>query len=249
MSEEKAVVNWTERLAQNAKDVAATVRPQVSRISLRGGVMTLMEQKIPGNKLQCIILGFIVEHAFYSKPFDPNKPDAPDCFAFGETRDNLVPHEKAFARQHEVCTGCPQNEWGSALNSPSKKGKACKERRKLLLIPSDVLKDVKAVKNAELATLDLPTTSSKFWDNYVSNLSASEGRPSWAVVSSISLEPDARTQIKVGFEFNFAIGDEFLSALEQKMLASKDILFTPYEKTSDGTMAPQTAAMQTGKKY
>jgi hypothetical protein len=244
---DKLPVKWEERLAQEAKEVAKNERPKVSRISLRAGVMTLMEQKIPGNKLDVVILGSVMQRLYYSKPFDANKPDAPDCFAFSETGEDMVPHEKAFDKQNETCLGCPQNEWGSATRSPSGRGKACRESRKLLLLPADALKEGN-VKTAELATVDIPVTSVKYWANYVNMLSGTEARPPWAVITQFGVEPDSRTQIKVNFVHRANIAEEFLNALYERMMATKDILIIPYEKTSEG-LAPQTEAMQTGRKY
>lgn len=246
MSEGKEVARWDEQLAKFAKAAASVERPQVSRVSLRGGVMTLMDQKIPNNEMSCIILSSMMEQAFYPNRFDPNKPDAPDCFAFSETGEDMVPHEKAFKKQHETCSGCPRNEWGSDANSPSGKGKACKQKRKLLLMPADALKGT--IRTCELAVLDIPVTSVKNWSNYVNALAATEGRPPWAVVTNIKLESDPKTQIKVTFKPAFPIGDEHLQELLDRANTTKEILAIPYEKTESG-LAPQTAAMQTGRKY
>jgi hypothetical protein len=247
MNESKSVVTWQEELAKHAKAAAANERPQVSRVSLRGGTMTLMDQRIPNNELMCVILASMMEHAYYPNRFDPMKPDAPDCFAFSETGIDMVPHEKAFKKQNETCLGCPQNEWGSDKNSPSGKGKACKQKRKLLLMPSSALENG-SIKTCELAVLDVPVTSVKFWSNYVNALATTEGRPAWAMVTNIKLEPDPRTQIKLSFRPAFPIGDEHLQELLDRATSSKDILEIPYEKTAEG-LAPQTTAMQTGRKY
>lgn len=244
---EKAVVTWQEELAKHAKAAASVERPQVSRVSLRGGVMTLMDQKIPNNSLDCIILASIIEQAFYPNRFDPNKPDAPDCFAFSETGEGMVPHEKAFHKQSETCDTCPRNEWGSDPNSPSGKGKACKEKRKLLLMPADAVKNG-TIRTCELAVLDVPVTSVKHWSNYVNSLATTEGRPPWAMVTNLKLESDPKTQIKVTFRPGFPIGDEHLQEIMERTASSKDILMIPYEKTESG-LGEQTAKMQTGRKY
>lgn len=243
----KEVTTWSEELAKHAKAAAANERPQVSRVSLRGGVMTLMDQKIPGNAMDCIVLASMMEQAYYPNRFDPNKPDAPDCFAFSETGEDMAPHAQAFKPQHETCLGCPKNEWGSDANSPSGKGKACKQKRKLLLMPADAIKHG-SIKTCELAVLDVPVTSVKNWSNYVNALAATEGRPPWAMVTNIKLESDPKTQIKVTFKAGFAIGDDHLQELMDRANTTKEILAIPYDKTEQG-LSKETAAMQTGRKY
>jgi hypothetical protein len=247
MSEEKAVVRWDEELAKHAKAAAATERPSVSRISLKGGVMTLLDQRIPNNELTCVVLAAVMEHAYYPNRYDPNNIEAPDCFAFSETGDDMVPHEKAYKKQNETCIGCPQYEWGSDKNSPSGKGKACKQKRKLLIMPADALKN-NSIKTAELAVLDIPVTSVRNWATYVNLLSATEARPSWAMVSKIKLEADPRTQIRVSFQPAFPIPEEFLGEIMARAQTSKTVLMVPYEKTEAG-LSKKTEAMQSGKKY
>lgn len=244
----KEVVKWEEELARQAKAVAAQERPQVSRISLRGGVMTYMDQRIPGGKMEVLILGSVMQRTYYKKAFDPNKPDAPDCFAFSETGDDMVPHEKSFEKQNATCLGCPQNEWGSATNSVSGKGKACKENRRLLIMPAGVLKKPEGIGAAEVATVDIPVTSVKNWKNYVNVLAGTVQRPPWGVVTEFMVEPDPRTQLKVTFNMKDIVDSAVLGALWERVQKAQDILQIPYEKTSEG-LAPQTAAMQTGKKY
>jgi hypothetical protein len=242
-----SVVNWQERLAKEAKAVAQTERPAISRISLRGGAMTYQNQPIPNNELTCIILANVHENAYYPNRFDPNKIEAPDCFAFSETGQDMVPHEKSYKKQDERCAICLQYQWGSDINSPSRKGKACKQKRKLLIMPGDALKN-ETIRTCELAILDLPTTSVKNFSSYVQGLSVGEGRPTWAMMSKIKLSPDPRTQIRVDFTAAFPLGEEHLGAILQRADEAKMVLMTPYEKTEQG-LSDKTAAMQSGKKY
>ena len=141
MSESKEIANWDEEMAKFAKASASLERPQLARISTRGGVLTYLEQKMAGNKMEVIVLSAIVEQAWYPGKFDPNNPTAPDCFAFSETGEEMTPHEKAYKPQAVTCDRCPQNEWGSDKNSPSGRGKACKRKRRILLMPGTAATD------------------------------------------------------------------------------------------------------------
>lgn len=244
------VTNWQEKLAADAKQIAAQERPAASRISLKGGIMTYMNQPVRGNSLEVIILGGIVEHAYYPGRYDPNKIEAPDCFAFGtgEEGEDMAPHEKSYKPQATTCAECPLFQWGSDANSPSKKGKACKERRKLVFMPADAIKEGSNIAKAELATVDTPVTSVAVWKNYVNYLSNTEARPPWAVVTKLSLVPDPRTQIKLVFEHLFNIGDSSLGALHSRIPAAVELLQVPYEKTEAGLSA-KTEAQMSGRKY
>jgi hypothetical protein len=58
----------------------------------------------------------------------------PDCF----TRDLVKPDPDAKKRQHEKCSTCPNNQFGSDVNDDGSagKGKACKEIRRVFFIPA-----------------------------------------------------------------------------------------------------------------
>src|SRR5271156_7126172 len=105
-------VNWEEELAKDAKRSAESERPALAAISLRGGIMMYEKVQIPGNKLNVIIVASMMQRLFYDKPFDPNKPASPICFAFHDGEDGVpwVPHEKVHEKQAETCALCPMSE-------------------------------------------------------------------------------------------------------------------------------------------
>jgi hypothetical protein len=245
-TEGKAVAKWDEELAKHAKAEAAKERPQLARISLRGGVMTYMDQKVKDNKLPVVVIATMVENAYYKGKFNPNKPEAPDCFAFSEDGEDMVPHEKSFDQQSRTCDTCPQNQWGSDANSPSGKGKACKQKRKLLVMPASALNE--DVTKAELAIIDIPVMSVKNWSNYVNAVASQHERPSWGVATEISVHADPKAQFIVKFNYLFDVGTEHLQGIYDRAQQTRELLAIPYEKTAEG-LSPTTEAMQTGKKY
>jgi hypothetical protein len=117
----------------------------------------------------------------------------------------MAPSPASPAVQHSTCEGCPKNEWGSAPSGG--KGKACRETRRLLLIPADSIGSVDAVKAAEVAALRPPVTSLKNYATYAQTLAATLKRPPLGVVSEVSVAPDAKTQFKVVFNMVKAIED------------------------------------------
>ena len=46
---------------------------------------------MPGNKLNVIIVGHILENHWYKGKFDPKKANSPSCFAFATDLKDLAP--------------------------------------------------------------------------------------------------------------------------------------------------------------
>lgn len=174
-------------------------------LSTKSGALTYRGNPITGNKLQCVILAAPVERLYYDTRYDPTKLVGPKCFAIAAIATGMGPTDRVEGKQHDTCEGCPKNEWGSATNGG--KGKACRETRRLLLIPADSIGSVDAVKAAEVAALRPPVTSLKNYATYVQTVAATLKRPPLAVISEIAIVPDAKTQFKVTFSLIKAIDD------------------------------------------
>lgn len=232
---EQLPVRWDEKLAEAAKEVAKLERPAISQISLRAGVMTYQKNPIPGNKLPVVILASAFENKFFKGKFDPNKYEAPACYALSSTGEAMKPHPDAKEPQSEACEGCEQNKWGSAGNNS--KGKACKEVRRLALIPAAALKDGN-VATAELAVLSIPVTSAKNWANYVNSIASEYQRPPWGMLTEIRTEPDPRTQFQVKFQVLGSVNDEYLPAIHKRIDSAIQVLLTPYDETGVVAQAP-----------
>lgn len=191
-----SLVKWDEQLAKEAI-LAAGVEANVgggSFIGTAGGRLKVKGAFVPDNKLECVIVDHIIEYAYYEGDFDPENPQPPVCFAFGRDEKTLVPHTDVTEKQHETCTGCPQNEWASAKRG---KGKACKNGRRLALITSG---DLDNLAKAEVMYLKVPVTSVRGWAGYVRNLADTLHKPPMAFVTEISLVPDAKNQFSMAFK-------------------------------------------------
>lgn len=235
------LTNWAEELAKDAKEVASRERPATSQIGLRAGVMMYQGQQIPGNNLDCIILTSVTEYRYDTKPFDPNNISPPDCFSLSLSGEEMVPSEKAVDRQAERCDLCQHSKWAPNPKRPGKNHKACKERRRLALLPADVLK-AGNFKTAELAVLTIPVTSVKYWGTFVNGLSAEYGRPPWAMVSNIAARPHPHNQFEVIFKSVNPIPDEYLAAIRDRIQGANDILLTPYD--ASGMTVPESDPMK-----
>ena len=184
-------------------------------LSTKGGVLTYRGNPITGNKLQCVIISAPIERLYYDARYDPTKLVGPKCFAIAPVATGMAPSDRAEGKQHDTCEGCPKNEWGSSPTGG--KGKACRETRRLLLIPADSITTVDAVRVAEVAALRPPVTSLKNYSTYVQTVAATLRRPPLAVISEIAVVPDAKTQFKVTFSLVKAIDDmDVIKALMER---------------------------------
>jgi hypothetical protein len=225
------VNKWDEELARQAQ-MAASIEESVivggNFVSTRGGRLSFNGGEVPGNKLNVIILDHILENHYYTGRFDPDTPQSPVCFAFGRTEVEMAPHEKATEPQAEACKGCPLNEFGSADTG---KGKACKNIRRLALIPEDAIEDLEGV---QVAYFKVPVTSVKAWAGYIQQLANVLRRPPFAVVTEISIVPDAKTQFKVQFKLVSQIDDgDHLAALLAKKNEMAETIAFPYAPPSE----------------
>jgi hypothetical protein len=185
---------------------------QTTFLSTKSGTLTYSGDAVAGNKLACVILAAPVERLYYSTRYDPTKIVGPDCFAIASMATGMGPNSASPQPQHSSCEGCPKNEWGSSPTGG--KGKACRETRRLLVIPADAITSAESVKAAEVAALRPPVTSLKNYATYVQTVAASLRRPPLAVISEIAVVPDPKTQFKVTFNMLKAIDDPvIISAL------------------------------------
>lgn len=204
---QNAVALFEDQLAAMATEVVKAEQSGLTAtfLSTKGGILTYRGDPITGNKLACIILAAPIERLYYADRYDPTKIVGPKCFAISSVATGMGPTSSVEQKQHETCEGCPQNEWGS---SPSGgKGKACRETRRLLVIPADSITTPESVAAAEVAALRPPVTSLKNYANYVQTVAATLKRPPLAVITELSVVSDPKTQFKVVFNVVKAIED------------------------------------------
>jgi hypothetical protein len=91
--------------------------------------------KVQRNPLHCVILDHRNYNRLYTKPYDPKNLSLPDCFALDREIATLAPHEESVEPQHDDCSNCPMNKWGS--DPKGGKGKACRNTVRLAIAPLD----------------------------------------------------------------------------------------------------------------
>jgi hypothetical protein len=218
---------WATELASSAKDAAATEVPTSQAFSTRAGVLVYNGQAMPDNQVDVVVMASVAVNSMFINKFDPNNIVSPLCFSMAPTGEEMVPHENSYKKQADECEGCEQMVWGSDPNSPSGRGKMCKETRKLSLISADSFAD--GVEKAPIVTLSIPVTSVENWAGYVNLLSATAKRPAWSVITRIKLKPHPKKQFVVEFEAVDAINDpDMLAAIKAKQEMATKIALTPF---------------------
>ncbi len=247
-SSSRAVSLWEEKLAAAAVKSASAEKATsgLKGISTRGGILSVDDQPVPGNELDVLVLVAVHENQYHTQAFDPNTPQIPDCYAFGDPNADdpeggMAPHPEAESPQGDdngLCANCWANEMGSA---PVGRGKACKNVRRLALITADTLASPEDIDETEVRVLKVPVMSVKGWALYIKNTLAEDlKRPYWGVVTTIKVVPDAKSQFRIVFAFKELVDftDELFEAIERKIKAVTPQLTAPYVKMADAP-APQ----------
>ncbi len=226
------LVAWKERLAELAKKTEDAEKPTGHFITFSAGQMLFNGNPVPGNKMLAVAIDYIFENAWYPGKYDRNKPVSPSCYAFGRKDSELAPFPDCEDPQHDVCDGCPKNDWGS--DADGGRGKACKNSRRIALLHADSLKTPQEILEAAVAFCKLPVTSVRNWSTFANQCATVLKMPPLAVLVEMSVVPDPKTQFQVLFKAQSVITeDEILAALVQKQeLVAKNIM-VPYPKNPE----------------
>lgn len=234
-----SVVKWEEQLAKDAKmATSAVVGVGVGNfIGTRGGIMTYAGSPLKDNQMDGVVLDHLFVKAYYEGDFDADNPDSPVCYAYGQvlpdgTMPDMKPHPNSTSPQNPTCEGC---RWNAFKTDKRKKGKACKDTRRLAVIHADALKAPDTLPKTPVAFFSVPVTSVAGWANYVRSLAEVMKRPPYAVVTKMKLVPDAKTQFKAVFDLVDKVANSALlaplRALHLRM--ATDIVFPYPERGSE----------------
>ncbi len=220
------VVAWADKMAASAKEVAEMETAGSNIISIKGGVMQINGDPIPGSSMDVVIVGVVTERRLYTSRYDPDVITLPACYAQSITGVDMAPRDNSPTPQSETCRTCPKDQFKSAENG---RGKACKESRKLLVIPMDNINDPNKAKG-ETGLMSIPITSvKKFWGPYVKGLSAQHSRPPWAVVTTIKASPDNKTILRVEFAMKDLLTEDQLANVFPLVEPAEQSLMEPFD--------------------
>lgn len=255
--EETALVPLDEQLAalmqQTVEQEAATGEGR-RFLSIRGGQLSMGGDAIPGNEIAVAIVDAIHENVYYEGRFDPDEKQAPSCFAFGRSPDEMAPHETSAEPVSDTCKGCPNNEFGSADVG---KGKACKNRRRLALLAVGGFDrdgnfepfDAATIASDDVAYLPVPVTSVTSFAKYAKGLAKVHGKPLQAVATRVFVESDPKYQVRVGFELLEDLGPDVVREVLAKHKVVKDEIDFPYVPRDEEPAEPKKAKRRRASKY
>lgn len=217
MSTTKQIALFEDELAKLAEVDASAERSTSATafMSTRMGRLSYRGNPVPGDRIDVVVIAAPVERLYYASKYDPDTPSGPACFAIAVNAPGMGPAASAPSPQHSNCAECPHNQWGS---SPSGgKGKACRETRRLIMLPADSIESADKVATSEVAALRPPVTSVKNYSTYVQTVATTTRRPVAAVVTEVSVVPNPKTQFQVQFRNRRPVEDiEVVKALIER---------------------------------
>lgn len=248
LSASRAVANWDEELAKQAAEAAETESSTTTgaMFSLKAGILAFNDSPMLNNEMAVIIVDSILENIYYQDKYNSENPLPPTCFAMGRKEPEMVPHDAVIEReqqQNDTCSGCQWNAYGSADVG---KGKACRNTRRLAMIPAglfdksgkfEAIEDVGIIEREALAFMKLPVTSTTAWAGYVNQLAAAK-RPPHGVFTKIKVVPDAKSQFKVTFEALGFVPNDLMGAVMARNAEAKLVIARPYNLDVEERAAP-----------
>jgi len=241
--------DWERKLHEIAKTTLESERPPGQFFSTKSGILSFNKIPLNNNEMNVVVTAQIFENAYYPEAFDAGKITAPTCYAFGVgTADNMAPHALAHQPQHADCHTCPNAKFGTAKTG-SGKGKACRNLRRLCVIPAGNAQDAEGVSKATAGFIRLPVFSVIAWAEYVRSLSLARRTP-LTVVTKMKLVPDQRAMFKFVFEFVSDITDRGVQeSLVNRHSFDELDLVQPYPAKDEGTTAAPAAAAPSTSKF
>lgn len=206
-----------------------------NKISIKGGSFTYRESDL-GTEMEVVILDWSSVKAYYDSPYDPDERSSPACWAIGKTTPNqLTPSDKSPLIQCDTCAACELNQFGSAERG---KGKACSDKRRLLVVPVDELADL-PVEEIEAAIIEVPATSCRNFDKFVNGVAKLSKRPTFAITTVISFDEEIDYPALL-FKPNELIGDVAIaSKIEQLREMHEEAVMHEYDPEQYKTPAPK----------
>ncbi len=241
-----------KKIAERTKIYTDAEKSGRSYISTAGGELSLNDDVFPGNRMLAIILDAVHMNVFYTNAYSKKATTPPTCFAIGRGQKDMGPSEELddsdyFEPQDYECRSCSKFIFGT---SDTGKGKACKEKRRLIVVPAGYFKAVGSGRNAsfeevlytdedhfrktDMAILDVPVTSVKKFAKYVLDLGRKYELPPLGVITEIWTEPDAASSFSVNFDVVGTVeehlGQDFLEILFNRCDEAEDIAFEGFKE-------------------
>lgn len=192
-----------------SKESAREKMSGTNKLSIRGGKFSYQGTNL-GKSIEVIILAWTFENAYYDVPFDEDNPSTPACFSLDFIESDMAPHSSSPNKQADDCATCQLNEWGSSERGT--RGKACGNRRRLILISADE----EDYSEADLVQMTFGPTTLKNWKGYIKGLENKLNAPTFGVFTEISFDEDSSNEV-----LEFAAVDKIREAKTLKVIMSR----------------------------
>lgn len=208
-----ALVSIKEQMARELAGLGERTAPAGGdKIQLKGKKFKLPDGS-ESDILNVVIVDFMAVNNFYEGTYDPNNISPPACFAIGQNVAQMVPSDNSPVKQSDACASCPMNQFGSAGN-----GKACKNQRRLAVLPPDADADT------PLWVLDVSPTGLKSFDGYVRSAASKFGMLPVGLITEITFDDGVdyaslrfgNPQPNENMEVHWSRRDEALTRLTQE---------------------------------
>lgn len=139
----------------------------------------------PVQELKVVVVGMSpnMTKTYYSDQYEEGNTEAPTC----SSMDGVVPDAGVAQRQSPTCAACPQNRFGSAMTKAGKKAKACRDSRRLAVVPAG---DIENETFGGPMLLGIPVMSLQNLDRYCRELDR-VGADISQVVTGLSFDTSA----------------------------------------------------------
>lgn len=225
------IANVDAMLAAKAAALQQNIVAAGNHISLRDKKFGLPSGIKSDGPVKLVILDYRFQNRYYDKPWDPDTPTPPVCYAISETNVGMKPSDKSTEKQAESCDTCPLNEYGS-----KGKGKACRNQLIMAVQMPDLSDDtVMTITASPTAQTDMRLYLKKVTDLY--------GHPVKAVTSFTLVDAPR------GFKLRAAAADvntRYADHVKYLQQAEAAVTAEPQAAPPDDDVGVQAAPKSTG---
>jgi hypothetical protein len=188
---------------------------------------------MPVQFVNVIIVGVseAISKKYYLGGYVDGESKAPDCFSVS----GISPDPASAHKQSVYCATCPQNIWGSTTTEAGKKAKACRDGRRIAVVPAG---DPANETFGGAMLLDIPPTSLNNLERYASQLSGKADLNQ--VVTRLSFNPSVTHQ-ELLFEAVDWVADPAEYAIVEEIMKSDTITRMLEASVEEVTSEPTSA--------
>lgn len=235
MAKTGEVVDRDEELRRQAEaqqKILSQIAVGSKFISFKGGQVIIDGKAMPNSKIDVIPIAFLGERAYYPGDFDPEDKQSPKCYAYYEgSSAEAKPHPEAEEPQSASCASCEWNKWGSADKG---RGKKCRERLRVAVLPAGPANDVT---KEEVWHCRIPITSVPQFKTYANELLMFPGKSLHSAIATVTVVPDAKSFFKINWAPKAAVKEKDLPAVTAKAIAAQRAIAFPYPKFEEEQQA------------